>query len=424
MLNRSEKSHSNIMAKLQGKDMPLAPFEFEHLASYTALKSPTPTIVIPGCPAKWNPAAERQRLDRDGEDVRPNLPNTMEPLFRAISIEGNPMNQTHPFIVTDNCVLRRLLDCVSYYKRSLSGRGQSAYEEWTLDTEVSGGETVVFRHFRGRRKDERPSYGRDISDGFGRNFEKANTVNTIEESLEHQRIIRYRLGGVAIIARYEADGFVEDDSGPKEKKDSPADESVLPESAPSLASAEMTTTSTGLRIQKDGQKVSPGSIIEMKTRTRVESPYTIRTQAGSPCHFEEFASQLWFSRVTNLVFATHSDGRFDPPQVEDVSESLKEWQEGNKDILDRLACGLNRLSLILRYVPIFKGATITFKGKSLEIKGHEWIYWMLPRDLYGSIWDEDRMKAKECHGRKCFDDVKSVSILYSQLFSLEPVTFR
>ncbi|KAJ5291374.1 hypothetical protein N7478_000625 [Penicillium angulare] len=279
------------------------PFEFKHVASYTVLQSEAPesTIAIPGHPPKWNPFTEPKKLKSDGLQMEPYLKNDLEPLFRAIDIEKPLLNMDHMSLVTDACVLRKLFHYAS------SDKQHSLHENqlWSLDTEVSGDWTVVFRHFRGRPW-RNPN--RRESLGYGRNFERADTTNAIKENAEHQRIIRYRIAFLRVIVRYEVDGFIDNEPSPNEE----------PTASLELGKAE--TTSSGLRILEHGQKVSPRSIVEMKTKL------------VSPILFEDVACQLWFSRVSNLVLATHDYGPFTPPEVKDVTESLKYWQEKNQKI--------------------------------------------------------------------------------------------
>jgi hypothetical protein len=47
--------------------------------------------------------------------------------------------------------------------------------------------------------------------------------------------------------------------------------------------------------------------------------------------------QLQISQTTKLVRAYHTSGPFQPPSVEDVTESMKKWEQNNEVTLKKLA---------------------------------------------------------------------------------------
>ncbi|KAJ5097304.1 hypothetical protein N7456_008025 [Penicillium angulare] len=384
-----EEDHLSQNVDLGEKIDPLKVFRFTHIASYTRIKSSKPTIAVPGHPSLWSPLTEPKTLDRDRSEEDLPMEFGLEPLFRAVYMENRSFDMKAVSVLADNRVLRILLDFASNNKH------RKLHEAWTLEAEVLGSHTVAIRQIH---SGDRAKTGNSAHRGmaFGRNFERANAKEMIEDGFQHQRIITYQLGKLNVLTRYEADGFIDNDPSSRDKPTTP------------LRLGEARTSSSGLQILDHGQKVSPESIIEIKTRG-----------ASSGHQFGKVAAQLWFSRVTNLALATHQKGKFNPPKLRDVTGALKKWQNPNTENLNKLACGLDRLALVLRKVPKFKRVMMYFGLRSVTINSNEGkIDWMLPGDIYRMEWGEHPGDPESAHGNELFEQISSIEISYSKLFSL------
>ncbi|KAH7230053.1 uncharacterized protein BKA55DRAFT_715688 [Fusarium redolens] len=206
--------------------------EFRHLASYNWIESPTPTIAVPGSPAKCSP---------------PNGPIQVKKgtgyFYAAQNVDLRSVD-----VVTDRNNIRNLLSFVD------QDTSRDGVEEFVIKVELIG-ETALFS----REGEE------------------------------------YRFGGLKFLVRNEVDGYV-----------SP--------------------------VAMEGVAVPSEQCREVNTRV-----------AHKTLQMEGIMPQFWASQTTKIVRAYHTSGLFQPPVVEDVTKSMKRWEQYNEGTLKKLAAVIAKI---------------------------------------------------------------------------------
>ena len=269
----------------------------QHLSSYNWIDRKEPTIVVPGRPALWAPPKETHtQVREDGaggtisyvDQNAARLPNSpVEPLFRALFITRPEFDISNVDLVTDRNNLRKLL---SFVNPRLGGKSFRRREFSIVAEAVDGCRTVIFRRVEPASFFE-PTPGSSVGgiQGYGHAFEKAYTTDRVKGSTAHHRIISYRFAGLNMVVRYETDGCVAPSNN---TMGDPSEESIL----------------------------------EIKTRK-------LPKRIG----FQDVMPQLWMSQTHKLVRASHVDGLFERPDVENVADHCEIWEVDHQEDLRKLA---------------------------------------------------------------------------------------
>lgn len=228
-------------------------------------------------------------------------------------------------MVTDRNNIRKLLSYVN------SG---VASETFTITIEVTKNTAIFCRDETRTYEDIGPSEFK----GYGHEFEKAYTKDTIEGSTGHHRIISYRFGNLNFIVRHETDGHTKSNSSISQAQgsDNLASMFELLSVAPVKA---LNTTIPGsmTQIRKEGDLVPLKSTLEIKTRV-----------SHRPLDLKDVAPQLWVSQTPQLMRAYHYKGTFGKVAVEDVASHIKNWEEDNQSDLMNLAALLENIISVVR----------------------------------------------------------------------------
>jgi hypothetical protein len=364
------------------------------LSSYNWIEAPKgqPTIAVPGSPALWSPCAGPRKLKKDtgwfyiAQNAARHPDYPLEPLFRALKITAPDFDLHEIDVVTDRNNLRKLL---GFINPRASNKGR---EEFTIRVEVIK-ETTVFCREEPKMKEFIPIHK---FAGYGHEFEKVYTKEQIRGSTGHYRIIRYELGGLKFVLRYETDGYVGDRA--TQSTPSPpntgANTTDLANALNELSIAANTATApalvaspiSNLRVQRAGDAVPISAILEVKTRVSHRS-----------VSVNEVAPQLFFSQTTNLVRAYHLNGTFQDPDVEDVANDVNQWALKHEEDLKRLILLIKKIvervkelggRAILRYDPTREALDITGAEKKVDLKQ------LLPDDVY-EMWNQPYVDAEE-----------------------------
>ena len=349
------------------------------LSSYNWIEAPNaqPTIAVPGSPALWSAPAVSRRLKKDSgliyiaQNAARHPESPLEPLFRALYITNPSFDIRCIDVVTDRNNIRKLLSFVD------PSSTRNGLEEFTITIEIAKN-TAMFS------RDEAKTIeyiGPDDFRGFGHEFEKAYTTPQVSGSTGHHRIISYRFSNMNFIVRYETDGYVDTDtktSSSKAKK--PTLEDIAGRLgalsiSPANNSPDINPTGSKLMIKEEGQLVPLESTLEIKTRV-----------FHKPLEFQEVAPQLWVSQTPNLVRASHQNGTFQRPVVEDVTAQIKSWEERKQNDLKKLAPLIRRIINLVKECGGSAVLKYNVEGDKLvvcKVEKKE----MLPRDLY-SKWDD------------------------------------
>ncbi|KAJ5465257.1 geranylgeranyl pyrophosphate synthetase [Penicillium daleae] len=162
--------------------------DVKHLASYNWVEASTPTIAVPGSPARWSAPQGPRRVKKDSglvyiaQNVARHPDSPLEPLFRSLYIEQPLFDISSIDVVTDRNNIRKLL---SFIKPTLTKNG---LDPFTIQVDMAA-QTAIFC------RDETATYeviGPGEFRGFGHEFEKAYTIPQVRDSTGHHRIISYR----------------------------------------------------------------------------------------------------------------------------------------------------------------------------------------------------------------------------------------
>ncbi|PYH99221.1 hypothetical protein BO71DRAFT_446687 [Aspergillus ellipticus CBS 707.79] len=307
-------------------------------------------------------------VSTDVKGVGPSITNVkylsspLELLFRSLIIENPSYNIRAIDLITDRNNLRKLL---AFIDPSLSKHG---LEPFTIEVEVTN-ETAIFCRAETKAIDIiKPHQFK----GYGHEFEKAFTTSQIAGSTGHHRIISYDFGGLNIIVRYETDAYIEPPrpQHPEELENEDLLNMISDLSLTQPAKSSYITTETRLGTMKQGKKVPVYSTLEIKTRV-----------LHKPIRMQEVLPQLWVSQTPNLVRAYYKGGVFRPPDVEDVTLEISDWEKDHADDLGRL------VKLIKDIIEVVKenegSAVLKHDGRRNHLE-----VWtrggskMLPADLY------------------------------------------
>ena len=343
--------------------------DVEHVSSYDWVEASTPTIAVPGNPPVWADVKTPLKLNEDKGHVyinqnaarHPDSP--LEPLFRAVFLANPQFDIKGIDIVSDRNNIRKLLSFID----PLSTR--NGVEDFTIAAELVRDTVILCRTETVVEEFIKQGDFR----GFGHEFEKAYTTRKTKDSTGHHRIVSYRLDDLKLLVRHETDGAIRTLPSRHTIPGNATDD--LSELLGSVSLSSQATPrgnripGSKLTVLKDGLAVRRESTLEIKTRVK-----------HKPISMAETAAQLWISQTPRLVRAYHTRGRFEVPEVEDVTAKLAQWENANQQSLTLLTALLKRIAGFVRE---HGSCTIKYAsvGDRLEIKKAP-LAQMLPKDLY------------------------------------------
>ncbi|KAL9561844.1 hypothetical protein ACKAV7_014106 [Fusarium commune] len=121
----------------------LTEIQFRHLTSYNWIESPTPTIAVPGSPAKWSPPRGPIQVKKGtgyfyaAQNVARHPESLLEPLFRALLLTDPSVDLRSVGVVRGRNNIRNLLSFVD------QDTSRDEVEEFSIKVEVIG-ETTLF----------------------------------------------------------------------------------------------------------------------------------------------------------------------------------------------------------------------------------------------------------------------------------------
>ncbi|KAF9691360.1 hypothetical protein EKO04_010709 [Ascochyta lentis] len=278
------------------------------------------TIFVPGGPSKWTPQNIPYTVPGD-QGFHPtdyNYVRQPRDPFSAVFHAMTLMNPEYAFnnidILADRNNLRVLLEFVQ-------GKTVGPFR---LDLYMVFGTLVIIRREDGfwRRSDGK---------NYGFNFEKHFTSPTpdMTDATSHYRAIRYRMGPLNVVCRFEADAYV--DTAADILSTSEVDAVIPPvPTEPDLMERPRFTYRAPFRVLQKGHLVPASQILELKTQ--VEKP---REDGQSLVSCQD---QLWFGRTTHLYTGRYEAGTGKILQIkhEDATERVRRWEQKNQQELQKL----------------------------------------------------------------------------------------
>ncbi|KAK1775306.1 hypothetical protein QBC45DRAFT_422619 [Copromyces sp. CBS 386.78] len=336
----------------------------EVVASYNWLDTnlSDPTILIPGLSPLWSPPSTPPQLredngtyHRDRNAARyPSHP--LEPALVSYLRSSTKNTNTNTNTKPSASLIPSLVDivaCSSTLGNLLRFvRGQDKTFRILVE---KVGNTVFFV-----RRENSPTETIPDVRGYGHAFPEAYTSweGEVKGSSSHQRVLKYRFGGMGLLVRFEADGYVRDENetgkgseqagGPDKGKETEewdvkvGSNNRIPDglfSSLKVSSSGSTATSSSpssyssptLTIKQSPNSLVPQShVFDLKTRS-------IRARGVKDTLSEELP-RLWISQIPRFILAYHTRGLFrtEDMEIKDVREDVKRWEKEQKEALGKL----------------------------------------------------------------------------------------
>ena len=274
-------------------------------------------------------------------------------------------------IITNRNSLRKLLDFVG-------GRRQDPF--------CIGLQMVKNTLFIGRRdRNARASISKNWHPSFGYNFERTFTRPEagLDQSSSHHRVIRYSLGGLDCIVRFEVDAYYEDSTeselGGLEQQ--PADEITSPMSQVSLDEHSIAPPRArpGGRYQDATATILKGVLIPPSQLAEIKAKAVERIR--------EALAQLWFSRTPYLLTGIHNTGKVNEVICSHIEPRFIGWETQNQDKLRKLVSLLADLKRITQWTEQ-RAATLICEKRDAPLQIFETIKGIdaLPRAIVEKHW--------------------------------------
>lgn len=215
--------------------------------------------------------------------------------------------------------------------------------------------------------------------GYGHNFENAFTKpeDGLDHSSSHHRVIRYHLGHLNCVVRFEVDAYYEgpDDANSANAKPQSIDHVTTLMAHLTANEPQLNRTTKGsTNVTLQGTPISSSKLAEIKAR-KFE-----RINGSMP--------QLWFGRTPYLLTGKHINGVVHSVSCSHVGLQFTEWETANQDKLCKLVSLLAELKRIVRETG--EGAAILLcehKGAPIQIFKAKNEKDVLPRDIIKKHWD-------------------------------------
>ncbi|KAF1928301.1 uncharacterized protein M421DRAFT_101136 [Didymella exigua CBS 183.55] len=279
----------------------------------------TNTIYVPGTPTRWTPQDMPYNVRGDAGFHPTDYNYVRQPadpfsaVFNAMTLSNPDLSLKDCDILADRNNLRVLLEVVQ-------GKTVGPFR---LDLYVIFNTLIIVRREDGfwRRSDGK---------SYGFNFEKHFTTPTpdMRDATSHYRAIRYRMGPLRVVCRFEADAYVAIASNVPSESGAAVVPPVPTE--PDLMTRPQFSYRAPFKVLQKGVFVPGNQLLELKTQ--VERPRE-EGQSNVAC-----LDQLWFGRTTHLYTGRYESGTGKILYIkkEDATERIKNWEERHQDALRKL----------------------------------------------------------------------------------------
>lgn len=265
-----------------------------------------------------------------------------EPIYKALSIMGPESDFKDTDLVTNRRSLQMLFQFAS----------GNPFQDFRMDLHM-----VHDTLFLTRR--EQKTYFVVNACGtskVGSNFESAFTTPEpgLEDSSSHHRVLRYTLGDLKCVVRFEADACCKEKQNDPQALDqklvhffsSPSEEKVRAKCKQLFSgeSEEAVAAAAGDKSERTSV-VLGGRIVPSSTMAE------LKTSQGANFGVAKHLPQLWFGRTSNLLIGTHADGTFHKLEAVDVAKQLLEWEKTHQEQLRKLTWLIAELRNTVRSTP-------------------------------------------------------------------------
>ncbi|KAH6667455.1 hypothetical protein B0J14DRAFT_676513, partial [Halenospora varia] len=187
--------------------------------------------------------------------------------------------------------------------------------------------------------------------GYGHTFPEAYTTwdPDVKQSTSHQRLLRYNFGGLDLLVRFEADGYLptpnNEASKPLQTRAKTSEHFDVEDLTKSFQAAQVqieenpiipSSENNKLAVKQAGEAVSQDCIFNLKTRGLWKKNQDL---------LSEEISRLWVAQISNFVVAYHERGIFKPENIDiqDVKRDVAKWENNHNSVLAQLVALLHIL---------------------------------------------------------------------------------
>lgn len=228
-----------------------------------------------------------------------------------------------------------------------------------------------------------------FSDGknHGCNFERFFTAPSkgMEDATSHYRAIRYPMGPLNVVCRFEADAY---DDGVEAADLSASEYQAV---SGGLPARPMFKYGAPIRVLQKGHVVPTSQIVELKTQAHKGKEFrTVKCQ-----------DQLWFGRTSLLYTGPYvpGTGAVNLVRYEDVRARVKTWEDNQQESLRKLAALLEQLRSTLKKIKAPNHAAVLVresKAGPLTIRSMSGMHRAVGREAFATHW---RMTRQGRRGR-------------------------
>jgi hypothetical protein len=295
-----------------------------------------------------------------------------EPMFAAMSIMNPTYNLMSTDVLCDRNNLRVLLEFVQ-------GKGNGPFR---LDLYSIFDTLVIVRN-------QSKWWSHGNGESYGCNFEKFFTTPAegMEDATSHYRAIRYPMGPLNVICRFEADAY----------DDGVASDVLTESEREAVVSGGLTERPTfkfnaPMRVLQKGYIVPTAQMVELKTQRAREEFSAVACQ-----------DQLWFGRTSLLYTGSYEAGTGVVNKIrnEDAMKRIKKWEDHNQESLRKLAALLGMLKAIMKKERRPNRAVVLVredKAGPLTVRSMESTNRAVGRDAFQKYWR--RESAPQQFGRR------------------------
>ncbi|KAJ4363210.1 hypothetical protein N0V83_010330 [Neocucurbitaria cava] len=329
-----------------------------------------------GGPPRWAPPPLPVVLpEDDGRQFKnchalrvPEYP--FEPAFQAMSIMNPDIPLDGVDLILNRNSLRKLLDFAA-------GKRQDPF---CMDLHMVQDTLFITR----KEKHARMMIHGAANSGYGHNFEEAFTEpeNGLDRSSSHHRVIRYRLGSLDCVVRFEVDAYLDGANDPSTTSTGTTMQSV----------DNISTLMQRLYVVEPPPNASQGRSTAVIPKGRyIEAAKLAETKARKSERLNEAMPQLWFGRTPYLLVGKHDKGVFHSTTCTHVEPQFAKWEDANQDKLCKLVNLLIELKQAVRETA--KGAGVLVcepKGAPLRLFTVRNRVGVLPEDIITKHWSVER----------------------------------
>ncbi|RYP23177.1 hypothetical protein DL765_001262 [Monosporascus sp. GIB2] len=356
---------------------------FELLCTYNWIEKAKnkrgPAIYVPGGPPKWKPPTLPITLPQDtgmqyadqNAFRTPKYP--FEPVFWALDLMNPDMRFNDVDLVCNRNSLRKLLDIAT-------GRRPDPF---VMHLHMVEKTLFITR----KEKNARMRVFGNTNSGYGHNFEKACTEadRDVVGSSSHHRVVKYSMGGLNCVVRFEVDAYYEGNEEGVCARDFDHEDNALAESFDLLTLKEIDSDSTkGTTSNTSTSAVRKGAVLSSSQMAEIKA----KNGTGGTVYFKSYLPQLWFGRTPYLFIGKNTKGTFHNIVKMHAGSKFTEWEKENQEGLRKLVGILRELREVVSKVESSAAVLMYEKKKDepmkiLEMKNPTSV---LPEDIRGKYW--------------------------------------